>query len=33
VTHADLVLRSLEEVPLAELVRRVEREKEQAAAR
>jgi HAD superfamily hydrolase (TIGR01509 family) len=33
VTHADLVLRSLEEVPLAELVRKVEREKEQAAAR
>jgi HAD superfamily hydrolase (TIGR01509 family) len=33
VTHADLVLRSLEEVPLAELLERVEREKEQAATR
>jgi beta-phosphoglucomutase-like phosphatase (HAD superfamily) len=33
VTHADLVLRSLEDVPLAELVRRVEKEKEQAATR
>jgi beta-phosphoglucomutase-like phosphatase (HAD superfamily) len=33
VTHADLVLRSLEEVPLAELLRRVEGEKEQPAAR
>jgi HAD superfamily hydrolase (TIGR01509 family) len=31
VTHADLVLRSLEEVPLAELLRRVE--KDQAASR
>jgi HAD superfamily hydrolase (TIGR01509 family) len=31
VTHADLVLRSLEEVPLAELLRRVEQD--QAAAR
>jgi putative hydrolase of the HAD superfamily len=33
VTHADLVLRSLEDVPLAELLRRVEREQEQADAR
>jgi HAD superfamily hydrolase (TIGR01509 family) len=33
VTHADLVLGSLEEVPLAELLRRVESEKEQGAAR
>jgi putative hydrolase of the HAD superfamily len=33
VTHADLVLCSLEEVPLAELLRRVESEKEQGAAR
>jgi beta-phosphoglucomutase-like phosphatase (HAD superfamily) len=31
VTHADLVLRSLEEVPLGDLLRRVE--KEQAAQR
>ncbi len=33
VTHADLVLPSLEGVPLAELLRRVESEKEQGAAR
>jgi HAD superfamily hydrolase (TIGR01509 family) len=33
VTHADLVLRSLEEMPLAELLRGVEQEKERAAAR
>ena len=33
VTHADLVLRSLEEVPLADLLRRVEAEKEQGRPR